>query len=470
MASRSRSLQAMTAVVAALAAGCIQSPNPTDGQVYVGRFSNQTGYNPFEASAASNVVPDFTVCFPDTSIYCPDGGGTLRVVVPGPGDPDNAYAGGTIKAELPRNLSGYDAVTFWARSTREAPLVIGLGVDLSENLYVAESVVGLTTRWTQYVLPIPLASVLTAERGLFSFSAGADGSPATGFTFWLANIQYVTLGTTIGGPYPVMPSTCVRKSVGDGSFPAFRAGKIPVGFAVQDQAEIVSGSNRYFTFTSSDPAVATVDPGGTVAVQGNGVATVTAQLGGIPAAGPLTVKVGGAETCPPLAVPTDTAPTPTVPAENVISLFSTAYTNRPVNSWHTSWSECCSDYAQTTIATPSGAHPVKRYNLFRFNGVEFIGAGGANLIDASAMTWFHIDVWTPNGYAFEVRLVNDPGGSQSESTVGYYILDTGTWTSLEIPMTAFVNLGGTSKLGQMLFLVPDGTSSTFYVDNIYFHN
>ena len=93
-----------------------------------------------------------------------------------------------------------------------------------------------------------------------------------------------------------------------------------------------------------------------------------------------------------------------------------------------------------------------------------------NRIDASAMTWFHIDVWTPNGFAFDVKLVNDPTGFVSESTVRSYILETGTWTSLEIPMTAFRNLGGTSKLGQMLFLVPDGTSSTFYVDNIYFHN
>jgi hypothetical protein len=49
-------------------------------------------------------------------------------------------------------------------------------------------------------------------------------------------------------------------------------------------------------------------------------------------------------------------------------------------------------------------------------------------------------------------------------------LETGRWVGVEIPMTDFVNLGGTSKLGQMLFLVPDGTSGTFYVDNIYFHN
>ena len=146
------------------------------------------------------------------------------------------------------------------------------------------------------------------------------------------------------------------------------------GFAVSARVDVIAASNRYFTFTSSDPAVATVDPAGKVAVQGNGVATVTAQLGGIPAAGPLTVKVGAAETCPPLAVPTDAAPTPTVPAADVISLFGTAYPARTVDSWHTSWSDCCSVYTPTTLTTPSGPHPVKRYNLFPFNGVEFIGA------------------------------------------------------------------------------------------------
>jgi hypothetical protein len=468
MASRSRILQAVVVALAALGAGCTQSPNPTDSQVYVGRYVDQTGYKPFSASQGSNVVPDFTVCFPDTSIYCPDGGGTLRVVVPGPGDPDNAFAGGSIKADLPRNLSGYDAVTFWARSTRSAPLIIGLGADMSEDpKYLAESVVGLTTEWTQYFLPIPLASKLTAEMGLFYFAAGADGSPATGFTFWLANIQYVSLGTTIGGPYPVMPPVCVRKNVGDGSFPAFRAGSIPVGFAVQDQAEFVGASNRYFTFTSSDPAVASVDPGGIVGVMGQGTATVTAQLGGVPAAGPLTVKVGGAEACPALPVPTTIAPTPTLPAANVISLFGSAYPASRVDTWHTVWSNCCSEYTPTNI----GTHPVKKYALFPFNGVAISPDGSnANAIDASAMTWFHVDVWTPDGYAFAVKLVNDPAGYTSDSTVGYYILETGTWTSLEIPMTAFRNLGGTSKIGQMLFLVPDGTSSTFYVDNVYFHN
>jgi hypothetical protein len=473
MATRRRTLQSVGAVLAALAAGCTQSPNLTSPEVFVGRFADGVDYQPFKNTSGADVLPDATVCFPETSLYCPDGGATLRVIVPGPGDPANAFAGGAMVAGSPRNLSGYDAVTFWARSTRSAPVVFGLGADQTDSpRYKAEGTVSLSAEWTQYVLPVPLATKLAAERGLFFFSAGADGSPATGFTFWLANIQYVTLGATIRGPNPVLPPACVAKNVGDGAFPAFPSGvsgAMPVAFDVNTSVNAISASNRYFTFTSSDPAVASVDPGGAVSVQGNGTATVIATLGGVEAAGPLTVKVGSANACPALAVPADIAPTPTVPAANVISLFGTAYVARTVYSWQTVWSTCCSDYEQLNV--PGTGHPMKKYALHPFAGIGF-GPDGSTLnqIDASAMTWFHIDVWTPNGYAFDVKLVNDPTGYPSESTVRSYVQGTGSWVGLEIPMTAFRNLGGTSKLGQMLFLVPDGTAATFYVDNIYFHN
>ncbi len=468
MAPRSRSLLATIAVLLAVASGCIQKPDPTSGAVFLGTYPDGVNYNPFKNSAASDVAFDATVCYPPTSTYCPDGGSTLRVVVPGPGDPNNAYAGGTIVSGAPRNLSGFDAVTFWARSTRGAPLIVGLGADQSDApLYLAETTVSLTTEWTQFVLPVPYPPSLTAEKGLFYFSAGADGSPATGFTFWLANIQYVTLGGAMNGPLPVMPATCVRKNVGDGPFAAFRAVTTPVAFAVGGSTIVVDGSNRYFTYASSDPAVASVDPAGVVSVKGNGTAIVSGSLGGTSAAGPLTVKVGGTDACPALPVPTTIAPTPTVPAANVISLFSSAYTNVLVDTWQTSWSKCCNDYTQPSI----GTHDVKKYVLHSFVGVGISPDGkSVNDIDASAMTWFHVDVWTPDGYAFDVKLVNDPAGYASESTVRSYVTRTGAWVPLEIPMSAFRNLGGTQAIGQMLFLVPDGTSSTFYVDNVYFHN
>jgi hypothetical protein len=476
MASRGWSLQAVVAVLGVVAAGCVDRPSTTEPKVFVGRYADDVSFQPFKSTSGGNVVPDATTCRPDTTLYCPDGGASLKVTVPGPGDPNNVFAGGAFVAGLPRNLSGYDAVTFWAKASRPAPLIVGLGSDNSgTSLYQAEWTTDLGTEWTQYLLPIPLPVKLASERGLLYFAAGADGSPATGFTFWLNDIQYVNLGGTLGSPAPVVPAACVKKSVGDAAFAAFASSAmIPVVFDVPDPAapgvtttELIAASTRYFTFSSTNPAVASVDPSGVVSVQGPGTAVVTAVLGGWDAAGPLTVKVDTTDACPALAAPTDVAPTPTLPAEDVISMFSSAYPSSPGINWHTDWSGCCSEYAQVNV----GTHPVKKYTLHTFAGIEFIGANGVNEIDASQMTFFHLDVWTPNAYALGVRLVNDPGGYQSESTVtvGPPTLVTGRWVGVEIPMTEFRNLGGTAKLGQMLFLAPDGTSADVYVDNVYFH-
>ena len=87
MASRSRSLQSVVAVLAALAAGCTQSPSLTSPRSSSGGSADDVSYQPFKNTSGSNVMPDATVCYPDTSLYCPDGGATLRVVVPGPGRP-----------------------------------------------------------------------------------------------------------------------------------------------------------------------------------------------------------------------------------------------------------------------------------------------------------------------------------------------------------------------------------------------
>jgi len=480
MAPRSRSWQAVIAALAACAAGCLQSPSRTSPQVFVGSYPDDVNFQPF-INTAADVAPDASTCFPETTLYCPDGGSSLKVTVPGPGKITNQYAGGAFVAALPRNLSGYDGVAFWAKATRQAPFVVGLGNDNSgSSRYPAEWNETLNTTWTQYILPIPLPVKLNAEKGLLYFAAGAVGSPATGFTFWLANIQYVQLGSAIGNPTPVLAPACVQRAVGNVAlaFPGTTGGTIPVTFAVNAANVFTVAANRYFTFSSSDPTVATVDVSGMVTIQGPGIATVTAQLGGFEGAGPLTVKVNTKDPCPPLAAPTTAAPKPTVPKANVISLYNSSgtYTNVPVSQWHTSWSLCCSDVKDTTITTPSRPAVVKQYNLHAFAGIGF-GPDGTSIneIDASQMTFFHADVWTPNGFAFQVQLVNDPTGYASNSTVQIDAsstppLQTGTWVGMEIPMTAFWNLGGTSKLGQMLFLVPAGTTGLFYVDNIYFHN
>lgn len=501
MAPRSRSLQATIAVLLAVASGCIQKPDPTSGAVFLGTYPDGVNYNPFKGSAASDVAFDATVCYPPTSTYCPDGGSTLRVVVPGPGDPNNAFAGGTIVSGSPRNLSGYDAVTFWARSSRGAPLKVGLGADQSDApLYLAETTVTLSTEWTQYVLPIPQPSRLTASKGLFYLSAGAIGNPATGYTFWLANIQYVTLGNALGGPAPVVTPACAHRSVGDAPFQAFPAGagsRIPVVFAAGAGNQAVNAAAAYFDFTSSDPAVASVGVDGMVQVNGPGTAVVTARLNGVEGAGPLTVQVGPASSCPaPAALPRPTvaAPAPTLPAGRVISVYNSSGTYNDLA--RTDWTFVTAPdtkYGEFTI--PGTTSKVKNYFLSTYAVAQF-----ASSVDATRMTHLHLDVWTPNGFAFQVQLNNavlqpNPPAFVTQSTLqvdpgSAPPLVTGAWVPVEIPLSAFLDysvtgpsyqppapanpwsvpLGNTNQLGQMTFQVPPGLSGMYYLDNIYFHD
>ncbi|MBK6783147.1 MAG: hypothetical protein IPG79_04870 [Saprospiraceae bacterium] len=68
-----------------------------------------------------------------------------------------------------RNLSSYNVLTFWAKASKSATIdIVGFGNDLGVNKYTT-SVSGLAvnTNWKKYYIPIPDASKLNAERGMF---------------------------------------------------------------------------------------------------------------------------------------------------------------------------------------------------------------------------------------------------------------------------------------------------------------
>ena len=86
-----------------------------------------------------------------------------------------------------------------------------------------------------------------------------------------------------------------------------------------------------------------------------------------------------------VTAPTTAAPTPTVPAEDVISFFSSAYDDVPVQFWSTDWDE-----AEVADAR-AGDDDVKHYTNLRFAGIDF----GETPVDARGMTHIHLDIWTP---------------------------------------------------------------------------
>jgi Secretion system C-terminal sorting domain/Bacterial Ig-like domain (group 2) len=164
-------------------------------------------------------------------------------------------------------------------------------------------------------------------------------------------------------------------------------------------------------------------------------------------------------------VPTVAAATPTRLQANVISLFSNAYTNVPVDTWSAVWD--VADVADVQIA----GNDNKLYTNLNFAGVEFT----SSTINATNMEFFHIDAWTPNATEFKVKLVDlgangtFGGGDDVEHELSLTPLNQNAWNSFDIPLSNFTGLTTKGHLGQMILVgVPSG-SSTVYLDNIYFY-
>ena len=213
----------------------------------------------------------------------PHAGATaLRIEVPAAG-----YTGGALRSATPVDLSEFTAVTFWARASRPATLnVAGLGNDAATDRHAAEATaLPLTTTWTRHLVPIPLPARLSAEHGLFHL---AEGSDEGAYTIWLDDIQYEVLADgALGAPQPAIATETVSRPIG-ATFPVNGAS---VTYLVDGAPRTIAASRRYFTFTSTAPAVATVDDAGVVTAHAAGTTTITARLGDIDAVGTLTFEV-----------------------------------------------------------------------------------------------------------------------------------------------------------------------------------
>jgi hypothetical protein len=441
---------AVLVVVSAL--GCERSTNglepavaDNDPIVFDDDFGNGVIYQPFLGTKVEAVIVDKT----EKAV----GQASLKVTVPRPGDASGAYSGGAVTVELVRDLSGYDAVTFWATASKPITLdVAGFGNDnTGTSKYTAErSGIPLTTGWEKFVVPIPLPSKETLEKGLFYFAEGHEGDEEA--DVWFDEIKFERLNT-ITNPRPAMASKILGSFVGA----TIEAENTRTTFNVDGADLTVSHMPGYFTFESSNEDVIKIQ-NDVIRVVGVGSATVTARLDTVPATGRISVNASA-----PPPVP---APAPTVPAADVISLFSNVYPNVPVDTWSADW-----DRANLTDFQIAG-DDVKAYTDMGYAGIDF----SSNTIDATDMTHFHVDVWVPNGTTFKVKLVDFGadgefgGGDDREQELTFNPGTTpavfpGTWSDLDIPLSLYTVLTTRTNIAQLIF----SGASTAYVDNIYFH-
>lgn len=248
---------------------------PADLVVFDDNYAMGVGFVEFGGSAN-----DLTV---DTAVM-QAGTASLRIAVPAEG-----YTGGALVPMAPMDASAYNAVSFWARADSAKTLnVTGIGntaADASLNTEVTN--LPLTPTWTQFTIPVPDASILTAHSGLFHF---AEGSDEGAYNIWLDEIRYVALPLGIvTNPRPVMATA--TEAVGAGETFSIGAGEAVYSINGND-VTVRPLAGPFFTYTSADTAVATVDRAGVVTGVAQGMTTITGALDGTAATGMVTVNVG----------------------------------------------------------------------------------------------------------------------------------------------------------------------------------
>jgi len=425
---------------------------PTNPEVFINSFSPGLNYAAFGGSVPTAFDVDNSVTYASTSTT------SMRFEVPDAGDPRGAYAGGTYFTSVGRDLSGYDALTFWMKASQPANIdVLGFGNDLGANKYQASiSDVAVTTNWQKYIIPLPNPSKLTAERGMFFYSEGPEDD--RGYTFWIDELKYEKLGTVAHPEHAILNGQ-------DQVETAFLGVSKVIG-GLSSTFNLPSGINQtvnvtpaYFEFASSNESVATVNASGVVSVVGGpGNATITATVGGVPAKGSLTLQsVGNFQP----------APMPTRPAANVISLFSNAYTNVPVDYYNGYWAPF--QTTQSADFTVNGDN-ILHYTDFNFVGIQF----SSPTVNATAMTHLHVDIYLPNtlpaNSRFKIEVVDNGTGGTGAFTTNIPVAQSQQWISLDIPFSNFAGLSNRNNLFQVIFVDEDNNIPSFYADNVYFYN
>jgi hypothetical protein len=425
-------------------------------------------YFPYGPDANNPVGSKFTAWSVDSNVSY-KGNASMRFDVPNANDPQGNYAGGILRVDgAGRNLTGYDALTFWAKASQGVTIgEIGFGEDFYPNKYITTMTnISLGTAWTKYIIPIPNASKLLQEKGMFRYAAGTQGTNGAGYTFWIDELKFEKLGTILPLQASIMNGNNITRSTFVGVTSSI-TGAIATFNMPNGINQSVSISPAFLNFTSSNPSVATVNDAGVVTPIAAGTATIRATFNGQPATGSLIINCSGAYV---------NAPIPTLSPSNVISIFSDVYTNVPVNYYNGYWQPW-----QTTESNNFSVlgDNVLNYTNFNFVGIEF----SSPTVNATNMTHIHLDAFIPGPIApgrqlrvlvvdFGANGVFGGGDDTRHSTTFTATTPTAVvsqnWISIEIPFSAMTTLASRSHLAQII--LEGGDNSIIYVDNIYFHN
>ena len=173
--------------------------------------------------------------------------------------------------------------------------------------------------------------------------------------------------------------------------------------------------------------------------------------------------------------PATAAPTPPArPTDDVLSIFSDAYTNIGVDTFDTEW--CSAVTTEVLVET----NPTKKVTGLGCEGIDW---QNSRTIDASGFTHYHLDIWTESNTfdnSFNVKFSNWNGGTGEANAIEFSATNAstpplpsqnpGTWISFDIPLTNFSDAGtGSTSINDIVQFVITSNLGTVYYDNLYLH-
>lgn len=431
---------------------------PSTAEIFTDDFIGMGAdfYFPFADAKPDVFSVDITEGFESNS--------SIRIDVPNATDPAGGYAGAIFRTEgAGRNLTQFNALSFYVKASQGVSLGdVGFGIDFEgDKFQVTTNNVNVSTNWSKVIIPIPDASKLLQERGVFWFAAGTQGTGGSGYALWFDEIKFENLGT-IGTP---------RATIFDGQTNQTQAfvgsnlqvtGLSTVFNLANGQDVTVAAAPSYYNFISSDTNVASVNELGQITIKSNGTADITATVGGVAAIGKLEIGSSG-------ALPM--APTPTRPQAEVLSLFSDAYTPAIGINFDPRFG------GSNTVTTLVGAagNQVLDYKANNYTGIMW----DLTPIDGSTMNFLHIDVYVQEAtgpIGIQIRDIGSNKTLETDENTGNPIGDdkdfrqnisgfvSGEWRSFDIPLAGDV---ASQKANLGALIITGGPN--FIFDNIYFY-
>lgn len=366
------------------------------------------------------------------------GTASLKIEVPTPDDFLGNWTGGVFFTEAGRDLSDYDALTFYVKSSASTKIEVGLG-SYGDAEYAA-TLAGVTAdaNWRKVIVPIPNPSKLTAEKGLFNFSVGTEDTDGKAYTLWIDEVKYEKLGTL------------AHTRIKDISMAGFPTGDIEINELTvyvnlpNGLNQEMSVSSKYFTFNSSNPEVATVN-GNIITFHGEKDRTI---LTPNEAEGAITIT--GVY---------DFAPEPGQNASEVISLYCDKYENTLSSPMNGYWAP----YQTTTNNEIDLGDDI---HIMHYGNFNFVGIVLDKDADTEGKTYAHLDILlqdkVENAQIDVSADINAAGEAAGKLTIP---LTTGKWIPVDVP------LNGASSIHQLQMAVTSGTPTyqDILVDNIYFY-